>query len=367
MPDEARVDEQEKKIRELKKELDLVPERPGVYLFRNRAGVVIYVGKAISLRNRLRSYFQSKGQLEKTQRLVREATRFEYLVTDSEVEALVLECNLIKEYRPKYNIDLKDDKSYPYLRVTAEESPRVMVTRNLVRDGSRYFGPYPNVGAVKETVGFLRKLFPFRSCPGQVLAPRTRPCLNAQIKQCLGPCAGRVSPGDYREMIENLVLFLEGKTREVEKSLIIQMKDASRATNFEQAARLRNQLASLKTFREQQRVTQASGSDEDVLAAGMFLDENLRADPQGPGWQAGSRGELLPGGSRGDAHRRDPGFLHQTVLPRRPGDSLNPAGQQPIAGVRSVSRVAQPPAGKEGGHPDTQPGTRAQAAEHGAG
>ena len=270
---EANIDEQEQKIRELKQDLDLAPERPGVYLFRNRAGVVIYVGKAISLRNRLRSYFQAKGQPEKTQRLIIEAARFEYLVTNSEVEALVLECNLIKEYRPKFNVNLKDDKSYPYLRVTAEQFPRVMVTRNLVRDGSRYFGPYPDVGAVKETVGFLRKLFPFRSCPGSALAPRSRPCLNAQIRQCLGPCAGGVSPGVYLETIENLVLFLEGKSREVERSLAARMEEASRALDFEQAARLRNQLAAMMTFREQQRVTQASGSDEDILAVGAWLDE----------------------------------------------------------------------------------------------
>jgi excinuclease ABC subunit C len=257
----------------LKQDLDLVPERPGVYLFRNRTGVAIYVGKAISLRNRLRSYFQAKGQPEKTRRMLRDAARFEYLVTDSEVEALVLECNLIKEYRPRYNINLKDDKSYPYLRVTAEEFPRVMVTRNLVRDGSRYFGPYPDVGAVKETVGLLRKLFPFRSCPGQTLAPRSRPCLNAQIRQCLGPCVGEVSPEGYLEMIENLVLFLEGKSRDVEKNLSARMEKASRAMDFELAARLRNQLAAMKTFREQQRVALAGGGDEDVLAVGICLDE----------------------------------------------------------------------------------------------
>jgi excinuclease ABC subunit C len=270
---ETNLDEHERKIQRFKDELDLVPERPGVYLFRNRAGVVIYVGKAISLRNRLRSYFQEKGQPEKTRRLVVEAARFEYLVTGSEAEALVLECNLIKEYRPKFNINLKDDKSYPYLRVTAERFPRVMVTRHLVRDGSRYFGPYPNVGAVKETVGALRKLFPFRSCSGPDVAPRSRPCLNAQIKQCLGPCAGGVSPGEYQETIENLVQFLEGKSRDLEKSLSGRMAEAARAMNFEQAARLRNQMAALRTFRQQQRVTQASGSDQDILAAGAYLDE----------------------------------------------------------------------------------------------
>jgi excinuclease ABC subunit C len=273
MTAEADVDEQEKKIRELKSDLDLVPERPGVYLFRNRAGAVIYVGKANSLRNRLRSYFQERGQPYKTQRLIAEAARFECLVTDTEAEALVLECNLIKEYRPKFNIDLKDDKSYPFIRVTAEEFPRVMVTRRLVRDGSRYFGPYPDVGAVRETLGFLRRMFPFRSCSGQALNPRSRPCLNAQIGQCLAPCAGQVSPESYREMIENLVLFLEGKRRQVERSLASRMEQAARAMDFEQAARLRNQLAALKCFNEQQRVARASGSDEDLLAAGTYLDE----------------------------------------------------------------------------------------------
>ncbi|HHY30839.1 MAG TPA: GIY-YIG nuclease family protein, partial [Syntrophaceticus sp.] len=145
-------------MQKFKKDLDLIPDRPGVYIFRNRSGRVIYVGKAVSLPNRLRSYFQPRGLIERIRRMTEEAARLEYIVTDTEAEALVLECNLIKEYLPKYNIDLKDDKSYPYIRVTAEEFPRVMMTRTLVRDGSRYFGPYPNVGAVKETLDFLRKI-----------------------------------------------------------------------------------------------------------------------------------------------------------------------------------------------------------------
>lgn len=258
---------------ELKKELELLPDRPGVYIFRNRAGRAIYVGKAVSLPNRLRSYFQPSGLPERIRRMVEEAARLEYIVTESEAEALVLECNFIKQYRPRYNIDLKDDKSYPYIRVTAEEFPRVMMTRNLVRDGSRYFGPYPNVGAVRETLGFLRKLFPFRSCPDRKLAPRSRNCLNGQIKQCLGPCTGSVSQEDYCEMIEQLVLFLEGKTHEVEKRLNDQMKEAAEQLHFEEAARLRNLLESIKTIQEQQRVARASGPDWDVLAAGVYQDE----------------------------------------------------------------------------------------------
>ncbi|MGB9793103.1 MAG: excinuclease ABC subunit UvrC [Thermacetogeniaceae bacterium] len=260
-------------IREMKEELELVPERPGVYLFRNRAGAVIYVGKAVSLKNRLRSYFQGRPSSERVRKLVEEADRFEYIVTDSEVEALILECNLIKEYRPKYNINLKDDKSYPYLRITPDEFPRVLITRKLVRDGSRYFGPYPDVGAVKETLRLLRKLFPFRTCSEKSLAPRGRPCLNAQIRQCLAPCTGNVSPEAYREMIEQLVLFLEGNTREVEKRLEKQMGEAAAALDFEKAARLRDQLAAIRRVREQQRVASASGPDEDVLALGSYLGE----------------------------------------------------------------------------------------------
>lgn len=258
---------------ELKKELELLPDRPGVYIFRNRAGRAIYVGKAVSLPNRLRTYFQPRGLLERIRHMVEEAARLEYIVTESEAEALVLECNLIKQYRPKYNIDLKDDKSYPYIRVTAEEFPRVMMTRNLVQDGSRYFGPYPNVGAVRETLSFLRKLFPFRSCHDRKLAPRSRNCLNGQIKQCLGPCTGNVSPEEYHEMIEQLVLFLEGKTHEIEKRLKDQMKKAAEQLRFEEAARLRNLLESIKTLQEQQRVARASGPDRDVLAVGVDHDE----------------------------------------------------------------------------------------------
>lgn len=260
-------------VRGMKEELELVPERPGVYLFRNKAGAVIYVGKAVSLKNRLRSYFQGKSSNGRIRRLVEEAVRFEYIVTESEVEALILECNLIKEYRPKYNINLKDDKSYPYLRITADQFPRVLITRKLVRDGSRYFGPYPDVGAVKETLNLLRRLFPFRSCSEKSLAPRGRPCLNAQIRQCLAPCTGNISPEAYGEVIEQLIMFLEGNTREVERRLELQMKEAAASLDFERAARLRDQLAAIRRVREQQRVADASGPDQDVLALGAYLDE----------------------------------------------------------------------------------------------
>ncbi len=260
-------------IPRFKEELELVPDQPGVYLFKNRAGKVIYVGKAISLRNRLRSYYQARESGDaRLKRLLEEAVRFEYLVTASEVEALVLECNLIKEHRPKYNINLKDDKSYPYIRVTAEEFPRVLVTRRLVRDGSRYFGPYPDVGAVKETLSLLRKIFPYRSCAEKVPAPRSRPCLNGQIGKCPAPCTGAISPEAYRELISQVVAFLAGRTREVERFLEEKMEEAARALDFERAARLRDQLAALQKFREEQRVARASGPDTDVVALGTFVD-----------------------------------------------------------------------------------------------
>ncbi|MDN5376591.1 MAG: excinuclease subunit [Thermacetogenium sp.] len=258
---------------ELKKELDHLPDRPGVYIFRNRGGRPIYVGKAVSLPNRLRSYFQARGIPERIRRMVEEAERLEYIVTDTEAEALVLECNLIKRYRPKYNVDLKDDKSYPYIRVTAEEFPRVMKTRSLVQDGSRYFGPYPDVGAVKETLNSLRRLFPFRSCPDRRPAPRSRPCLYGQIGQCLAPCTGGVSPEKYGDMIEQLVLFLEGRTHEVERRLRQQMKQAAERLDFEEAARYRNRLEAVNKLREQQRVARATGPDQDILAVGAYLEE----------------------------------------------------------------------------------------------
>ncbi len=231
------------------------------------------MGKAISLPSRLRSYFQSRGLLHRIRKMMDEAADLDYIVTDTEAEALVLECNMIKEYRPKYNIALKDDKSYPYIRVTTEEFPRVMMTRYLVRDGSRYFGPYPNVGAVKETLDFLQKLFLFRSCPDRKLVPRSRTCLNGQIGQCLGPCVGNVSQEEYKEMIEQLVLFLEGKTYKVERDLNRKMKQASERLDFEEAARYRNQLEAIKKLHEEQRVARASGPDRDVLGVGFHLDE----------------------------------------------------------------------------------------------
>lgn len=252
-----------------------LPAKPGVYLFRDSDGTIIYVGKALSLKNRVRSYFQSgAGQSPKVRSMMSRAADFEYIVTDSEVEALILESNLIKEHRPRYNVFLKDDKSYPYLKVTLNEDyPRVHITRRMVKDGGRYFGPYTQVGAVHETLNLLRRLFPFRSCKQRELAAKGRPCLNYHIKRCLGPCCGLVSREDYRGMIREICLFLEGRQEELLKSLARRMEEASERLEFERAAELRDQLRAVQKVLEKQKVISSGMEDQDAVAMARGVDE----------------------------------------------------------------------------------------------
>lgn len=252
-----------------------LPARPGVYLFRDSDGTVVYVGKALSLKNRVRSYFQSgAGQSPKIRSMMARAADFEYIVTDSEVEALILESTLIKEYRPRYNVFLKDDKSYPYLKVTLNEDyPRVHITRRLVKDGGRYFGPYTQVGAVHETLSLLRRLFPFRSCKQKELAPKGRPCLNQHIKRCLGPCCGLVTREDYLAMIREICLFLEGRQEELVKRLTRRMEEASEKLEFERAAELRDQLRAVQKVLEKQKVISSGTEDQDAVAMARGVDE----------------------------------------------------------------------------------------------
>ena len=234
------------------------------------------MGKASSLRNRVRSYFQSPAGLAKrTQILVERIADFEYIVTDSEVEALILENNLIKKHRPWFNVQLRDDKTYPFIKITLEdEFPRVTVTRRVEQDGSRYFGPYTDVGAMRETLRFLRRLFPIRSCSKEISEEQlqqARPCLNYHIEKCLSPCSGRISKEAYRELVNQIILFLEGRQDQVVRAMKEQMQAASDALDFERAASIRDAVRAIERVTERQKIVLASGSDIDVV--GYFRDE----------------------------------------------------------------------------------------------
>ncbi|OPX88761.1 excinuclease ABC subunit UvrC [Pelotomaculum sp. PtaB.Bin117] len=260
---------------QLEEKLKLLPAKPGVYLYRNADGEIIYVGKALSLKNRVRSYFQAGAQHQpKTKVMLEKVAGLDYIVTDSEVEALILEQNLIKEHRPRYNVLLKDDKSYPYLKITLNESyPRVQITRRHVKDGSRYFGPYTRVGAVNETLRLLKKIFPFRSCKQREPAARERPCLNHHIKRCLGPCCGLTDRETYRAMINEVCLFLEGRQEDLIKHLTARMEEAAGNLEFEKAAVLRDQLRSVREVIEKQKIISNGFEDQDVIAMARAFDE----------------------------------------------------------------------------------------------
>ena len=242
--------------------LKLLPDSPGVYIMKNAQGKIIYVGKAVVLKNRVRQYFQqNKGHTPKVRAMVEKIADFEIIMTSSEVEALILECNLIKKHRPRYNISLKDDKTYPYVKVTlSEEYPRIFITRRVIKDGSKYFGPYTNVTAVHESLKLLRRLFPLRTCRrlGE------RPCLEYHIKRCLAPCVGKVEKTEYDLMIKSAIHFLEGRTEEVEHELSSQMQAAAEEYRFELAARLRDQLTAVRKVAEKQNIVTGKG-DQDAV------------------------------------------------------------------------------------------------------
>lgn len=248
---------------DLTEKLAHLPEQPGVYLMKDAQGKIIYVGKAVVLKNRVRSYFQSsRNHSPKVRSMVARIADLEYIVTASEMEALILECNLIKKHRPKYNISLRDDKSFPYIKVTLNEPfPRVYATRKVIKDGARYFGPYTNAGAVHETLKLLKRLFPLRTCR-RLDAPR--PCLQYHIKRCLAPCAGKVDEADYGDMIKAVCLFLEGRSEDMVKSLRRKMEQAAENLEFEQAARLRDQLQAVEKITEKQNIVTGAG-DQDAV------------------------------------------------------------------------------------------------------
>lgn len=254
----------------IKNALAVLPEKPGVYLMHDASGKVIYVGKAVVLKNRVRSYFRNlASHTPKVKAMVAKIAEIETIVTSSEVEALILECNLIKKYRPRYNISLKDDKTYPYLKVTMQEDfPRLYVTRRQLRDGARYYGPYADAGAMHATVKLLRSMFPLRTCRKMNV---DRPCLNYHIKRCLAPCAGYISKADYHKMIKSVCMVLDGRTTELERDLKQQMQEAADNYAFEEAARLRDQLQAVARLNEAQKAVTNNGGDMDIFGLGQDM------------------------------------------------------------------------------------------------
>lgn len=260
----------------IEEELKKLPNEPGVYIMRDKRDTILYVGKAVNLHNRVRSYFREKiGRGPAIDKMVSLIVRFEYIVTDSELEALVLENNLIKEHSPKYNTLLKDDKTYPYIKVTVgEEFPRILFSRTMKKDKSKYFGPYTSAGAVKDTIELLNKLYRLRTCNRSL--PRDigldRPCLNYHIKQCDAPCQGNISKEKYHERVDEALSFLNGNYGPILKDLDNKMKAAAEEMEFEEAARYRDLYNSVKSVAQKQKITDGVGEDKDIIA--LFRDEN---------------------------------------------------------------------------------------------
>ncbi len=253
--------------RDIQEKLKTLPAKPGVYLFRDAAKTVLYVGKASNLQNRVRSYFLPYGQTPKLQNLVSKTADIDFIITSSEQEAFILENTLIKKYQPHYNVRLKDDKTYPYLKIAlADEWPNVQVTRRLVDDGSRYFGPFASASSLRRTMNLLNKLFPYRTCKGPVTGTDTRPCLEYHLNRCAGPCIGAVSKEAYRGIIDQLILFLEGKHECVIRQLKNKMAKASANLEFEKAASIRDQIQSIENIMEQQKVVSNRKVNEDAIA-----------------------------------------------------------------------------------------------------
>jgi len=255
---------------DIQEELKKIPQKPGVYIMHDAKDAIIYIGKAVSLRNRVRQYFRpSHNEGLKKEQMVRQIERFEYIITDSELEALILECNLIKEHRPKYNTMLRDDKTYPYIRVNlGEDFPRVLFSRQMKKDKSRYFGPYTSAGAVKDTIELINKLYTLRSCSRSL--PKDigveRPCLNYHIHQCTAPCQGFISKEEYRSRVEQAMEFLNGNYQPVQKELEQRMQEASENMNFEKAIEYRELLKAVKQIAQKQKITSSDGEDKDIIA-----------------------------------------------------------------------------------------------------
>lgn len=259
----------------IEEELKKLPAQPGVYIMHDEKDEIIYVGKAISLKNRVRQYFQSsRNKTAKIEKMVSHIARFEYIITDSELEALVLECNLIKEHRPRYNTMLKDDKTYPYIKVTAsEEYPRILFSRQMKKDKNKYFGPFTSAGAVKDTIELIRKIYRIRACSRKLPQDmgKDRPCLYYHIHQCDAPCQGYISQADYQKSVKQAVGFLNGQYEPVMKYLEEKMRTASETMEFEKAIEYRDLLDSVRKVAQKQKITSQSMEDRDIIA--MAKDE----------------------------------------------------------------------------------------------
>ena len=266
---------------DIQEELKKLPAKPGVYLMHNAKDEIIYVGKARILKNRVRQYFQSSyNKSVKIQHMVSHIAYFEYIITDSELEALVLECNLIKEHRPHYNTMLKDDKSYPYIRVTVQEDyPRILFCRQVKRDKSKYFGPYTSAGAVKDTIELMRKVYKIRSCSRSLPKEigKGRPCLYHQINQCDAPCQNYISREEYRKYVDKALKFLNGDEKEIINNLEDKMKKAAAELEFEQAAEYRDLIENVKRIGEKQKINDTGGDDRDIIALAKAGDEAVVA------------------------------------------------------------------------------------------
>lgn len=261
----------------IQEELKKLPGKPGVYIMHDETDAIIYVGKAISLKNRVRQYFQSsRNKGVKIEQMVTHIRRFEYIVTDSELEALVLECNLIKEHHPKYNTMLMDDKTYPFIKVSTNEAfPRIMLARKIQKDKAKYFGPYTSAGAVRDTIDLMHKLYHIRSCNRNL--PRDigkeRPCLNYHIKQCDAPCQAYISQEEYKKAVDEVIRFLSGNFDGIQKELEQKMQAASEALEFEKAIEYRELLNSVKKISQKQKITDSRGEDRDILAAATMGED----------------------------------------------------------------------------------------------
>ena len=256
-------------------QLRRLPTGPGVYLLKDAAGNILYVGKAANLRHRVRSYFGAGQKLTpKLQRMVARLSELDFFVTGSEQEALILECNLIKRYRPRYNVRLKDDKTFPYLKIDLNEDwPGVHITRRLEENGGRYFGPFASAKSVRQTLKVIKGIFPFRSCARTITGNDPRPCLDYYINRCVGPCIGVVGREEYAEVIKQVILFLEGKQDVIVKELESKMTQAAEALDFEQAALLRDQIQAINRVIEGQRIAATVKGEQDVIAFASDRDQ----------------------------------------------------------------------------------------------